>query len=633
MKKLLRVFTFVFGLAFVYSLVTSSSGGRATVANSGNTGAPNETATCSSCHGGGSYGLVTLTIQVFQQGTTTPVAAYSPNTTYDMRVTVQNASGTPNGYGFQLTALTQGTNTPLAGYTNLATNVKQKTITNGTWSGRTYVEHNGVTTNNVFNFRWTAPSTGTGTISFYAAGNAVNQSGGVQGDNAGNTTINLPEAQPLSVTGLTTPVSCNGGNNGAINITTSGGSAPYSYNWGNGITTEDRTGLSAGTYTVIITDNSGTSITNSYTITQPAVLVANVSNTPISCNGGTSTVSVSGSGGTFPYTGTGAFNENAGTHTYTITDANGCTSAPVSINITQPTAISVNATISNPIACHGGTATVNVTATGGTPPYTNTGTVSVTAGPETFTIIDANGCSALANIMVTEPPALTANVVLASPILCNGGTGTVTVSGNGGTPPYINTGTQVVSAGTGSFSITDSHGCSTSTTNITINEPSAITGTIVNINHNTGGNNGSIDVSVSGGTAPYTYSWSNGATTQDISQLAAGLYTLTITDANGCTQVMADLAVLFHVGIENEINNLVSIYPNPVSDNLYLNFESNITSPASIAIYNAEGKIVYETANLSEKLNRIDVSHFAVGTYFLVLKYVEKTYQYNWLKK
>ncbi len=633
MKQSLRIFSLIFGLTFVYSLLTSSSGGRATVANAGNTGAPTESTTCISCHNGGGFGLVTLSIQVFQQGTLTPVAAYLPGTIYDMRVTVQNSAGSPNGYGFQLTSLTQANNTPMAGYSNLAANVKQKLVTAGTWAGRTYLEHSGVTNSNIFNFRWTAPQGGTGAINFYAAGNAVNLNSSSQGDNSGNSALTLPELQPLGITGNVTSVSCNGGSNGTINVTVSGGNMPYTYDWGAGVTTEDRTGLAAGTYTVIVTDNSGSSIASNYTVAEPTVLVASAVNTPIVCNGGTSTVSVSGMGGTFPYTGTGGFSATAGSHTYTITDANGCVSAPITINIAEPAVLLANAVVATPISCNGGTAVVTISANGGTAPYSNIGNVTVLGGSQSFNVIDANGCMATTTLFVSEPPALNASVVLATPIDCYGGTGTVTVAATGGTAPYTNTGLQTVSAGTGSYMVTDVNGCSTSTPPITVNEPSAIVGTVVNITHNTGGNNGAINVSVVGGTPPYSYSWSNGATTQDINQLAAGLYTLTITDAKGCVQIMTDLAVLFQVGIETALDKVVNVYPNPAIDYLYLDFEAALTSVCFLKIYNIEGKIVGETAASEGKHIAIEVAHLPVGSYFLWINYEGKMYQYNWAKK
>ncbi|SHK71168.1 Por secretion system C-terminal sorting domain-containing protein [Epilithonimonas mollis] len=145
-------------------------------------------------------------------------------------------------------------------------------------------------------------------------------------------------AQPDSVvsgTTVVTNVACNGDANGAINMTPAGGTAPYTFNWGGGITTEDRTGLAAGTYTVIITDANGCTATVTETITQPTALSATASQKNIACNGGsTGIATINVLGGTTPYTyswfpsgGTAATANglSAGTYTVAVTDANGCT--------------------------------------------------------------------------------------------------------------------------------------------------------------------------------------------------------------------------------------------------------------------------------------------------------------------
>ena len=109
-------------------------------------------------------------------------------------------------------------------------------------------------------------------------------------------------------------------------------------------------------------------------LTQPDVIVAAEAHTPIACFGGNSTVTISATGGTAPYTGTGTFSQTVGSHTYTVTDANGCTD-DISVTLTQPDVI-VAAEAHTPIACFGGNSTVTISATGGTAPYTGTGTFS-----------------------------------------------------------------------------------------------------------------------------------------------------------------------------------------------------------------------------------------------------------------
>jgi len=267
-----RIVAALFAIVSAYIVLTSSSNGRATAANTGNTGAPNESSTCANCHSGGVFGVTTVSIQAFQVGTTTPVTSYLPGTAYDMRVTVTKTSGTPVGYGFQMTALTTPGNLPQSGYSNLASNVKQKLITTGTYTGRTYVEHNGVTNNNQFNFRWTAPATGVGAIRFYASGVCVNGNGGTGGDNAGVTALTLTQAIPLAASLTSTNPSCFGFNNGSVDLTVSGGTAPYTFVWNTGSSDEDLTNLAIGTYSVTVTDAANATTTASVTLTQPSLL-------------------------------------------------------------------------------------------------------------------------------------------------------------------------------------------------------------------------------------------------------------------------------------------------------------------------------------------------------------------------
>lgn len=169
----------IFGLAFLAFVFSSNSGGRASSGGAGNTGAPGETGTCASCHSGGSFGS-SLSVQVFNAGTTTPVTNYMPGTTYDLKVTVTNSSGSPAGYGFQMVALKNSTNTSTGTWTTPGSNTKIATA--GT---RSYVEH-GVggtySTSNIFTTKWVAPASGTGNVTFYSAGNVVNGNGGTSGD-------------------------------------------------------------------------------------------------------------------------------------------------------------------------------------------------------------------------------------------------------------------------------------------------------------------------------------------------------------------------------------------------------------------------------------------------------------------
>jgi hypothetical protein len=174
-------------------------------------------------------------------------------------------------------------------------------------------------------------------------------------------TVGQPAAA-LTVPGTVTHVSCNGGSNGAINITAAGGTSPYTYNWGGGITDEDRNGLTPGTYNVIVTDANGCTATASFTVSQPNVLVLSTTVTQPTCDAappdfdGTITLTVTGGTAAYSYDWTdlgssGEFTDpkdrtglGPGTYSVTVRDANGCTataSATLTALHTDPVAPSI----------------------------------------------------------------------------------------------------------------------------------------------------------------------------------------------------------------------------------------------------------------------------------------------------
>ncbi len=356
-------------------------------------------------------------------------------------------------------------------------------------------------------------------------------------DNNGCTiteSVTITEPTPLSVTESSVDITCFGADDGSADVVVTGGTGPYTYVWSpSGGNASSATGLSPSLYSCTITDANGCIYTSTFVINEPSLLIASSSATSVACNGGSATVTVTGAGGTTPYTGDGTFIVTAGTYTYTVTDANGCTSTTTVI-VTEPTALAASSS-STSIACNGGNATVTVVATGGTAPYTGDGTFTETAGTHTYLVTDANGCTFTTTITITEPTALVATSSATS-IACNGGNSTITVVATGGTAPYTGEGTYTVIAGTYSYLITDANGCTT-TTSITVTEPTAISTSVTSVNVScNAASDGSIDLTVSGGTAPYTFDWNSGTyTTEDLTGLAPGTYTGVLTDANGCT--------------------------------------------------------------------------------------------------
>jgi hypothetical protein len=173
-------------------------------------------------------------------------------------------------------------------------------------------------------------------------------------------------------------VSCNGDNTGSINLTVSGGIAPYTYLWNNGSTTKNRANLIAGTYKVTVTDANGCTKNKIIKILQPTVIVITPTITNVSCNNGTDgLISLTITGGTAPYTYSwndgstiqNKTNLSVGTYTVTVTDANGCAKSKL-IKILQPSALIIAHTATN-VSCYNGTnGLINLTTTGGTAPYT-----------------------------------------------------------------------------------------------------------------------------------------------------------------------------------------------------------------------------------------------------------------------
>ncbi|MBC8643831.1 SprB repeat-containing protein [Flavobacterium lindanitolerans] len=385
-------------------------------------------------------------------------------------------------------------------------------------------------------------------------------------------TRNFTITQPPVLNGSTvvTNIACFGGNTGAINLTPSGGTPPYTFNWGGGITTEDRTGLAAGNYSVTITDaNSCTRTISNINVTQPAAVVSGTTVvTNVACFGGsTGAINLTPTGGVPPYTYNwvgGANTEDrsglaAGTYSVTITDANGCTGTVSGIAVTQPAAALDGTITKTDVSCNGGSnGTATVTATGGTTPYsyswapsggTNATATGLASGTYTVTVTDFNGCQITRTTTVNQPAtALSAATGGGkTDVSCNGGSnGTATVAATGGTTPYsyswapsggTNATATGLAAGTYTVTVTDFNGCQATRT-YTINQPTALSaatgGGKTDVSCN-GGSNGTATVAATGGTPPYSYSWApSGGTAATATGLAAGTYTVTVTDNNNC---------------------------------------------------------------------------------------------------
>ncbi len=381
-----------------------------------------------------------------------------------------------------------------------------------------------------------------------------------------------------------TDVYCKGGNTGSATITASGGTGVYLYSW-NTIsvqTTATAGSLTAGTYTVTVTDNNGclVSVIKSVTISEPSIILnASIISQNVFCKGdstGSATVMATGGSGNYFYswntmpiqTTATAMGLKIGSYTVTVNDSNGCVIPVIkSITITEPI-LKLNARITSQtnIFCMGDSAgSATIAATGGSgvysyswnsvPNQTTATATGLTAGSYTVTVSDNNGCASPVEeaITITEPSiVLAANVTSQTNVYCKGdssGSVTVTVTGGSGNYSYLWNTTPVQTTATaigliaGSYTVTvsDNNGCNIPATAITIiTEPSStlvITTSPTDVFCN-GDSTGSAIAIATGSSGSYSYSWNTipVQTTVNANNLSAGSYTVTVTDNNGCIQ-------------------------------------------------------------------------------------------------
>jgi gliding motility-associated-like protein len=412
-----------------------------------------------------------------------------------------------------------------------------------------------------YDILWTPGNSTNDTISNLASGIYSVQVTDSLGCRA-NATVTITEPAALQISGVITDVLCFGGTNGAIDVTVSGGILPYTFVWSNSAATEDISGVVSGTYILTVTDAGGCTITYSGTVSQPVVLTSSRTGTNVTCFGAANgAVDITVSGGVTPYTflwGHGPVTEDisglsGGFYSVVITDQNGCTKTDT-ITIQEPPLLSVSTVVTD-VLCNGtSTGAIDVTVAGGTPAYTyKWSNAAVTedlsaqpAGSYQVTITDANGCSINTAATIAEPAAISISHTTVDVVCFNQPTGRIVLTLGGGATPFSFVWTNNVStvdsainliAGVYNVTATDANGC-TVTDNATINQPTdlLVVPAITNVSC-FGGNNGAINLTVSGATPAYTYIWQPAVSTSDIaSTLAAGNYAVTITDANNCTK-------------------------------------------------------------------------------------------------
>ncbi len=434
-------------------------------------------------------------------------------------------------------------------------------IASGGTPGYTYDIGNGVPTN---------------TFGFFGGLSAGTYTPSVTDNNGCVTTLpNIVIAEPaaLAVNAAAFDPQCNGSCDGQITLTASGGTPSYLYSINNGASQFANpafTNVCSGTYTYLVEDNLGCTLTGTATLTDPPVLSVTAVAVDATCNATNGTITATGNGGTgaYLYNINGGANQaaqlfgglSAGSYLIEVVDANSCATDVVQ-TIGQDGAPSISSITLTQVDCFGdasGEATINVT--GGVAPYnyslngaptqTSPTYTGLIAGAYTVTVTDANNCTASAPFTITEPTQLVINNAIITNVDCGGGsTGAISLAPSGGTAPYqfsfdggitfsAANSISAIPAATYNIQVVDANGCMQAV-NVTITEPAPIAIAPVLTDASCFGIcDGSIDLNATGGTAPLSFNWTFGAAAanSDIAiNLCAGTYSSIITDANGCT--------------------------------------------------------------------------------------------------
>jgi hypothetical protein len=422
---------------------------------------------------------------------------------------------------------------------------------------------------------------------------------------------------------------CFGGNNGQITVTNTGGTGPFTYQLNGGTPQNNNvfTGLAAGTYTITVNDATGCSAIASATVTQPLQIGINKSIQNVLCNGasnGTITITATNTVGAVTYQlnsnppqNSNIFNNlAAGNYNITVRDANNC-SRTDTVTVNQPVAINASETKQN-VSCFGGNnGSITINATGGTGTYqyrigsgalqsSNTFN-NLTAGNYNITILDANNCSFVRVVSITQPAVLT-NAPVSENAKCFGeASGKITVTAGGGTAPYqykigasgtLQTSNAFNNLAAGNYNIVvrDANGCETTQT-VTVGQPNAVTANLNAVNPDASNRfKGTLVVQGTGGVAPFQYAINGGAfqSSGDFSKdYILGQNTITIKDANGCTTVLNRL--MEQVVTDDTWKAFTKLYPNPNFGDFYLEIRGIRTDQNfQVQVFDAKGAQVQQ---------------------------------------
>ncbi len=422
--------------------------------------------------------------------------------------------------------------------------------------------------NGQFSYSWTPNLGNTNSLTNLPAGNYTCLVTDVLGCSS-TQQVSLTQPNPLSVNSIVNPITCFGGSNGSLTLSSTGGTAPFQYNWaGNLGTSNSISNVAAGIYSCQITDAHNCLLTQSFQLTNPPAInstILNVSN--VDCFGhstGSATISASGGTGNLSYlwsptaaTSSSISNVPAGLYSCTVSDVNGCQFL-TNVTIAQPSVLGSSIVAQNAVSCFGGTnGSTQVTGIGGIAPYsyswspvggTSNLASNLSAGTYTCQVKDFNGCITNQAVQISSPSAISVSTSSITPATCGSNNGALNVLTSGGTGSYTYSWTPSVGstatlsnlyAGSYQVMISDQNNC-TGYLSVGISNISGPSVSIVSQTPVTcfSGSNGSVQISASGGTGTLSYIWSPGNPigngTNTVTNLVAGPYTCQVIDANGC---------------------------------------------------------------------------------------------------
>lgn len=444
----------------------------------------------------------------------------------------------------------------------------------------------------------------------------------------------------------TTPSAC-GQNNGTATATVNGTSNGYTFTFNSGTASglNSVTGLGFGTYSVSITDENGCVQTQGFSITNANAPTLSINTTEATCfgeNNGSAVATVSGGSSPYNYSW-GATNTNsnlvAGNYTLIVTDNAGCM-VQQAYTITQPNEIVVTETLIDE-HCGQSDGAIQLSITGGTPSYTYTwnGTTGSTSlngleeGNYNFVLTDANNCTFNSTYTLANQPAPQITINSYQNVGCNGNGGIdINVMGGSGNLIYdwgIASTEDLTNVPAGNYTVIveDAFGCSDTLEQELTSIPNTL-------NVNLIVNNNSVNANVFGGNPPYSFAWSNGDTTQNLSGLNSGVYILTTTDFDGCQDI--DTATVGNVAIE-QVNwiSYVSLYPNPTNSNITLDYVFTENQDLNIEIFNTIGQLIIDQKELNTQKGKVtfDMLLKASGVYFVKLSNNKSSKLFKFIKE